>query len=135
MGGFNRAIVATNEGDRRGARPGDGWLSNVVIKAFNADTVQTLLPADILGGVITSAGKTATRVFTTDTGANLAAALPNMDVGESLMFQVASIDGFTTTLAGGVGVTASGNLSVLTLTSKEFILTKTGAATFNLVGL
>ena len=135
MGGFNRAIVATNEGDRRGARPGDGWLSNVTIKAYNADTVQTLSAADILGGVITSAGKTAGRTFTTDTAANLAAALPNMDIGESLMFQLASIDGFTTTVAGGTGVTASGNLLVLTLTSKEFILTRTGAATFNLVGL
>lgn len=135
MGGFNRAIVATAEGDRRGARPGDGWLSNVTIAAVSADTNQTITIAQMLGGVITSAGKTAGRTFTTDTAANLLLGLPNMDVGESLMFQLASIDGFTTTVAGGTGVTASGNLAVLTLTSKEFILTRTGAATFNLVGL
>lgn len=135
MGGFNRAIVATNEGDRRGARPGDGWLSNVTISAVSADTAQTITVAQMLGGVITSAGKTAGRTFTTDTAANLLLGLPNMDVGESLMFQLASIDGFTTTVAGGTGVTASGNLLVLTLTAKEFILTRTGAATFNLVGL
>lgn len=135
MGGFNRAIVATNEGDRRGARPGDGWLSNVTISAVSADTNQTITVAQMLGGVITSAGKTAGRTFTTDTAANLLLGLPNMDVGESLMFQLASIDGFTTTVAGGTGVTASGNLLVLTLTAKEFILTRTGAATFNLVGL
>lgn len=135
MGGFNRAIVATNEGDRRGARPGDGWLSNVTISAVVADTAQTITVAQMLGGVITSAGKTAGRTFTTDTAANLLLGLPNMDVGESLMFQLASIDGFTTTVAGGTGVTASGNLLVLTLTAKEFILTRTGAATFNLVGL
>lgn len=135
MGGFNRAIVATNEGDRRGARPGDGWLSNVTIKAFTADANATILAADIMGGVITSSGKTLSRTFTTDTATNIAAALPNMDVGESFMFQVASTDANTAVIAGGVGVTASGNLTVTANAAKEFILTKTGAATFNLVGL
>lgn len=135
MGGFNRAIVATNEGDRRGARPGDGWLSNVAITTIAGDVNAVIPIAGMAGGVVVTSGKTAGRTYTTDTAANIAAAFPNMDVGESLMFQLASTDGFTSTVAGGTGVTASGNLLVLTLTAKEFILTRTGAATFNLVGL
>ncbi len=135
MGGFNRALVQTNEGDRRGARAGDGWLSNVALTQLTADANATLTPTQMLGGVITSNGKTANRTLTTDTAANIVAAVPNMDIGDCLMFQVASFDGFSATLAGGTGVTASGNLIVTTLTAKEFLLIRTGAATFNLIGL
>ena len=135
MGGYNRSIVATNEGDRRGARPGDGWLSNVTVKAYTNDANNTLTPADILGGVVTSAGKTANRTLILPLAADMAAAVPNMDVGESLMFQVASIDGFSATITTNTGWTVSGNAIITTLTAKEIIVRRTGAATFDAICL
>lgn len=133
--GMTRPIVQTNDGDRRSARAGDGLLCSVAIAALTADANTLLTAGMLLGGIIITSGKTAGRTYTTDTAANLLLSMTNIDIGESLLFQVASTDGFSSTLAGGTGVTASGNLIVLTLTAKEFVLTRTGAATFNLIGL
>lgn len=130
MGGLNRAIVQTNEGDRRGARPGDGNLAFVAVNAISADTNQTLTPAQLLGGIITSAGKTASRNMVLPLATDMAAAVPNMDVGDTFICQLASIDGFSAVVTTNTGWTVIGNATVLTASAKEIVVTRTGAAAF-----
>lgn len=131
---FVRPMVY-EKGIARAARVGDGILANPSVTAISADSNQTLSVPGILGGVITHAAHTASRTDTTDTAVNILAAMPDMDIGDAFMFKVCSLAAFTIVVAGGSGVTASGNLTVPANGAKDFILTKTGAATMGLLGL
>jgi hypothetical protein len=131
---FVRPMVY-EKGIARASRVGDGILANPQITAIAADSAQTLTAAGILGGIITHATHTASRTDTTDTAVNILAAMPDMDIGDTYMFTVASLAAFTIIVAGGVGVTASGNLTVLANGAKNFVLVKTSATTMNLIGL
>lgn len=131
---FVRPMVY-EKGIARAARVGDGILANPQITAIAADSSQTLTAAAILGGVITHATHTASRTDTTDTAVNILAAMPDMDIGDTYVFKVASLAAFTIVVAGGSGVTASGNLTVAANGAKDFILTKTSATAMTLLGL
>lgn len=79
---------------------------------------------DASGGAVT---------MTTATGANLAAALPDMAIGDAIRQYVASNHATnTSTISGGTGVTLVGSGAV-TSTGGNFLLIKTAVATFDLV--
>lgn len=120
----------------RSARCGDGWLGMIRRTDNSTDANSTITSAMILGGLYTRSGTNTSRTDTTDTAANILAAMPDMDIGDTYMFMVANLTGTNAvTIAGGTGVTASGNLSVLALTTKWFLLTKTSATAMTMVGL
>ena len=131
---FVRPMVQDN-GTVRASRVGDGFLSNPLVTQLSADSAQTIPLAAILGGIWAHAGHTASRIDTTPTAAILLAAMPTMDIGDSYKFTVASMAAFTIVVAGGTNVTASGNLTVLANSAKDFILTKTSATAMTLIGL
>lgn len=131
MGGLNRALIQTNEGDRRVARVGDGNMAFVAVAAIAADANTTLTPAQLLGGVVTSAAKTASRNMILPLATDMAAAtVPNMDIGDTFIFKLASIDGQSAVVTTNTGWTVIGNATVLTASAKDVVVTKTGAATF-----
>jgi hypothetical protein len=68
----------------------------------------TLTAAGLTGGVITRSGPTAAFTDTTDTAANIIAALPNPMVGQSWECSLINTTAWPMTLAGGTGVTLSG---------------------------
>lgn len=119
----------------RPSRAGDGILGNPLLGSISADANSTITTALIAGGVILRTGATVGRTDTTDTAANILAAYPSMDVGDSFLFVESNASGQTITLAGGVGVTASGNLSIPNGSAKICVLTKMSATTMNLVAL
>jgi len=132
--GFVRSCVREG-GMERDAITGDGWLANpnLVISATDADAV--LSAATIAGGIAQFTTLSADRTITSDTAAAILAALPQMEDGDTYPFMVSNIDATNkVTLAGGVGVTASGNLDVLTLTSRFFLIRRTSSTLVDLVG-
>lgn len=132
---FVRSLVRDG-GMVRPMASGDGMAANYSAISISANVSTTLTEADIAGGLILRSGMTANRIDTTPTAVLLAAAFPDMNIGDTLSFKVSNQDSAqTVTLAGGAGVTASGNLIVIVTTMKEFILEKTAADTFNLIGL
>lgn len=131
---FVRPMVY-EKGTARASRVGDGILANPSVTAISADSNQTITAAAILGGVVTHATHTVSRTDTTDTAVNILAAMPDMDIGDTYVFKVASLAAFTIIVAGGSGVTASGNLTVAANGAKDFILTKTSVTTMTLLGL
>lgn len=134
MSGLSRALVQDSDaGATKPARTGAGWLA-APSETVLADADSTITAAAIAGGLVTQV-PTAARTDTTDTAALIAAAFPNMDIGDTYMFMICAKAAFALTIAGGTGVTASGNLTVPASTGKFFMLVKTGAATFNLIGL
>jgi hypothetical protein len=131
---FVRPLVK-EKGVVREARTGTGLLAMPLVTNVATDAAGTITAAAILGGIHTHSTHTASRTDTTDTAANIIAAMPDMDIGDTYMFKVASLAAFTIVVAGGTGVTASGNLTVAANGSKDFVLTRTGAATMSLLGL
>ena len=109
-------------------------LSPVTI---NNAAAQTLPASAISAGVILRQGAGAV-TDTTDTAVNIMQALygntgAEIEIGETFRVMFSNQGASTVTIAGGVGVTASGNLLCLTLQVKTllFVCTAKGTKTYN----
>jgi|SRR5579859_2674113 len=87
-------------------------VTTTTTKAFTTGS-QTMTAAQLIGGVISSANAGAV-TFTTDTAANLDAALNNPAVGDTFTCVLLNLGTNTITLAGGSSVTLQGNTAVAT---------------------
>ena len=87
-------------------------LSDDAISDFvtNIPTVGagTLTAASIVSGIINRTGPTTAFTDTTDTAANIIAALPNAVVGQSFSLWIINQTAFVDTLAAGTGITFAG---------------------------
>lgn len=119
----------------RPARDGDGLMAFLDPSAMSADAASVITPANLAGGLIVRSGATANRIDTTDTAVAILAANPEMDIGESFCVIVTNQVAFTITIAGGAGVTASGNLVIAANGWKILMFTKASATTMTVVGL
>lgn len=91
--------------------------------------------AALISGVVARGGAQANAAFTdtTDTGANLDTALGST-INQAWLVDYENSTDAAATIAGGVGVTASGILVVPSGYTATFLLSKTGAATYTLKG-
>lgn len=113
----------------RVARAGDNLNSSCSLLTVAADANRTLTAADLAGGLIQFTGFTAGRTLTLDTAANILAANPWMDIGDSFRVDVSIVPAFAGTLATGTGVTLAGKTAVPASGYNTLVITKTGAAT------
>lgn len=125
--GAVRAMVQDG-GLARNARVGDGLISHPAVTVVTADANDTVTVDKIAGGVIQYTGFSAGRNLTTDTAANIIAAFPNLDIGDTLELIVSITTAFAGTWVAGAGVTLAGRATVLANTQQTVIITKTGAA-------
>lgn len=123
-----RPIVQDGGGLSRNARAGDNVLSTRSLTTIATDTNATLAVATIAGGLVQFTGFTAGRTLTTDTAANIIAANPWMDIGDSFEVVVSISTAFAGTLAAGTGVTLAGKATVVASGLATLLFTKTGAA-------
>jgi len=130
---FVRPMVS-EKGIVRASRVGDG-MSMHLARNVNANAgAQTISVPQILGGLAVFTGAAGGVTYTTDTAVNILAAMPDMDIGDTFSFILSNTAAQVATIAGGSGVTASGNLTV-NASFRIFVLERTGAATMNLYGL
>lgn len=124
-----------------GYQVGDGNLNEVVLNTQQypvqtSGASATLTAAQVTGGLLVAgSGLTAAIAYTTPTGAQLDAAIPNATkVGQS--FELVIINLGTTsaaiTLTGGTGVTIVGLNTMAVSTSAFFEWVKTGDAAWTL---
>lgn len=85
----------------------------------------TLTAASIVGGVITRSGSTSAFTDTTDTAANIVAAITSPVAGESFFLYIRNTTAFAETFAGGTGVTLSGNVILPAHSTSAFLVTLT----------
>lgn len=123
-----RAMVQDN-GLSRNARVGDGLISHPAVTVVTADANDIVTVDKIAGGVIQYTGFSAGRNLTTDSAANIIAAFPNMDIGDTLELMISITTAFAGTWVAGASVTLAGRATVLANTTQVVIITKTGAAT------
>lgn len=96
----------------------------------------TLTAAALLGGFITRTGSVAAYSDTTSNGTLLDSALGTDAItGFSRTIQIKNGVGFAETILGGVGVTVSGRVVIPGNSVGTFLLTRTGTATYTLVGI
>lgn len=95
----------------------------------------TLTAAGLIGGLITRTGPVAAFTDTTATGAQLDAALPAGSGLTSFQAQIKNSTAFVQTITGGTGVTVSGRTSSQPNSVIEYLITKTGAATYTALGI
>lgn len=127
--GFKR-IILQDQALSRAMRAGDNW-DNPVISTIATDANASILATQVAGGVIMYTSFTAGRNLTVDTGANFAAAFPEMDIGDSIGFTVSCIAAFAGTFVAATGVTLVGRATCPASSAVTVYLTRTGAATFN----
>ena len=127
-------MEVVDKGCERIARVGDGFLAMPARVVNSGAGAQTISIPQIMGGVAVFTGAAGAVTYTSETAANILAAMPGMDIGDTYMFVLSNTAAQVATIAGGTGVTASGNLTV-NATAKMFLLERTGAATMNLYGL
>jgi hypothetical protein len=132
--GFKREILQDG-GLMRNARVGDGMVVHADITLVTADANDTVSASKIAAGVVQYTAFSAGRNLTIDTGANLATAFPEMDVGDILWFMVSCVAGFAGTWVAATGVTLAGRATCPASSSQWVGLRKTGAATFTLYPL
>lgn len=94
----------------------------------------TITGAGIAGGVTNRTGSTTAFTDTTDTAANIIAAIPNAAIGQSLDYIYYNNTPGLATITGGTGVTVTGGL-VAANSWTEFVLTYTAAGTITMVAV
>lgn len=107
--------------------PGEGLIITDV-DAQNA----TMLAADIANGMVTHNSKTGAGTLTVDTGANLDAAFPDWQIGETRRCHYVNRGNQTVTLtAGASGTTLIAANTIATLQGRTVYFLKTAAATYS----
>jgi hypothetical protein len=130
-----RVILQDNGGLTRNSRAGDNLLSSRSLTTIAADANATLSVATISGGLVQFTGFTAGRTLTTDTAANILAANPWMDIGDSFEVVVSITTAFAGTLAAGTGITLAGLQTVPASGSRTLLITKTSATAVTVTGI
>jgi len=124
-----------------GYQVGDGNLNEVILNTqqFPVQTAgasATLTAAQVTGGILAcGSGLTAAIAYTTPTGTQLDAAIPNATkVGQSFELVIINLgtSSAAITLTGGTGVTIVGLNTLAVTTSSFFEWVKTGDATWSL---
>ncbi len=95
----------------------------------------TLTAAQIVGGVITRSGSVAAYTDTTDTATAIIAALVGAVIGQTFWLRIVNTVAFAQTLAGGTGVTLSGNTIIPPNSVGLFLVKYTAAATVTMYGV
>ncbi len=116
----------------------DTSLSPISLLAYNSDATAgplTIAAAKMVDAILDRDGGATNRTDTTDTAANIIAAIPNATTGTAFYFYLRNISataGQKITLAAGVGVTLSGSTEVYSGGQAFMIGRVTGAATVTL---
>lgn len=95
----------------------------------------TLTAAGITGKLITRTGPSADYTDTTATAAQIIAAMPNANVGDSFEFTIKNMVAFTSTLSAASGVTLAGLSLIPPLSVGRFLCVVTAAATVTITGI
>lgn len=106
--------------------PGEG-MTRVDVDAQNA----TLPAATLASGFLVHTSATAGGTLTVDTGANLDAAFPEWQIGETMRCHYLNDGNQTVTLTGASGTTALSAQTIATLQGRTIWFLKTAAATYS----
>jgi len=97
------------------------------LNQYVAITGTTWTAADIAGADYTVLATSGATALTTPTAAQIIAAVPGWEVGDSYRLRIYNTNAGTLTLTGGTGVTITGTATLATNVWREYIVSYTGA--------
>lgn len=108
---------------------GTGLIGNVVITSKTTDANHTITVAEMAGGVIYYSALSAGRSVTTPTAAQILAAAPDMDIGDTFMLIVSIQDAFAITWVAGANVTLDGRATTPASSNSIIVVEKLSSTT------
>lgn len=121
---FSRARI-DQDGTERAVRGGDGYLANPLITTNAAAGDQAITLAMISGGAGVFTGAAGGVKYTIPAAADIIAAFPEMDIGDSLVFTITNTAAQVATLnTAATGVTYAG-FTTANAATRTGIITKT----------
>ncbi len=131
MGLFKRVLVGQGANLPGIYAQGQGLFANLIPTLISTDAALTLTTAQMAGGLVVFTGFTAGRAVTVPTAAQLNAACPDMDVGDSFSILASVTAAFAATWTANTGVTIAGRTTLPASSTLQVItVTKTDASTF-----
>ena len=127
---FKRILATDQAGLPQVSRAGLGIAALISTMIISADANATLTVDNIAGGAVQFTGFTAGRTITTPTAAAMAAACPDMDIGDSFTIAVSVVPAFAGTWVAGTGVTLAGRATTPASSYSLVVVTRTGASAF-----
>jgi hypothetical protein len=129
-----KRVMVQDAGIVRPARAGDGALEhNEIITNASAGN-QTITIPQVLAGVALFTGAAGAVAYTTPTAADIIAALPELDIGDTYTFRLCNTAAQTATITAGTGVTLAGFTTVNAAT-RTCIVRKTAATTVTITSI
>lgn len=113
----------------RKQRSGDGYTANAIVTANAAAGAQAITMPAILGGIAMFTGAAGAVAYTLPATADIIAALPDMDIGDSYHFKLINTAAFAATITAGDGGTTVQGIATANANSRECVITKTSATT------
>jgi len=129
--GFLRTWLFQN-GLPRKERAGDGYRANAVVTLNSSAGAQNITLSSILGGVAMFTGAAGAVAYTLPTAADLIAALPDMDIGDSYHAKLVNTAAQVATITTNTGLTVSG-LVTANAATREMIFRKTSSTTMDVI--
>jgi hypothetical protein len=126
--GFARAMVR-DAGMERESRVGDGSLSAFKITTIATAGDLTVPVAAVQGGIAVYTGAAGAVAYTLPLAADLIAAFPSMDIGDSFEFLMVNTAAQVATITTNTGLTLAGSAVTINAASKRMLFTKTAATT------
>jgi len=131
---FNRFMMRDGN-DVRPGRAGDS-VAQPAIFVQTTDSNQNIPVAALASGVYArTLGAARSDTLPTATDILAAEGFKNMDIGDAYRFTLSVRSAFALTLVTNTGITLVGNTGVAASGVRDYLLVRTGAATFDLVGL
>lgn len=126
---FKRVLSTNNSGLPQIGRQGQGLMANIDITSKTTDANHTLTVAEMSGGMVYYSALSAGRSVTVPLAADILAAAPDMDIGDSFSFIVSIQDAFAITWVTNTGVTLAGRATTPASSFSIITVTKLTATT------
>jgi hypothetical protein len=126
---FKRVLSTNNSGLPQIGRQGQGLMANIDITSKTTDANHTLTVAEMSGGMVYYSALSAGRSVTVPLAADILAAAPDMDIGDSFSFIVSIQDAFAITWITNTGVTLAGRATTPASSWSLITVTKLTATT------
>ena len=131
--GFIRAMVRPTAALERESNAGDGWMAMPRVTTDATAGARTITVEAMLGGVVVHTGAGGAVAYTYPTGTLIAAAFPEMDIGDVYVFTVTNTAAQVATYTTAASGTTLTGMVTANANTRTVIMTKTAATAFTLL--
>jgi hypothetical protein len=130
---FLRSCVKPTAALERESQTGDGWMAMPRVTTVATAGALTIPVEGMLGGTLVYTGALGAVAYTYPTGTLIAAAFPEMDIGDTYVFTITNTAAQVATMTTAASGTTLTGMVTANANTRTVIMTKTAAAAFTLL--